>query len=227
VHADQPSRLTQNPSLPEGLGPRAANRTPMLLRRRPPQIDTRPIHPAKGFEHLAGEAIAVLKWLNANQVEFVLVGPVAEAIRTPAARDARAAAPPGPVAIVPAPYRRNHERLSRALDVAHARPRPDGGARDSREALVAKTLAQRSGSGERWVLGTGTHYLDVEGRSSETPSYQELLYEAGRFEPATGVTVEVASPEDIEHYAHVHRTGSPPEMRITRGVPQESAANST
>ena len=62
----------------------------MLLRRRPPQIDTRPIPPAQGFEHLAGESIAVLKWLKAYQVEFVLVGPVAEAIRRRA--NSRAAA---------------------------------------------------------------------------------------------------------------------------------------
>lgn len=189
----------------------------MLFTRRAPQIDTRPIAPAQGYEHLAGETLAVLKWLKANQVEFVLVGPVAEAVRG-------ATAPPGPVAIVPAPYRRNHERLSRALDAAHARPRPEGGARDSREAAVAKAIAKQAGAGQRWVLGTGTHYLDVEGRPSGTPDYQELLYEAGRFEPAPGLVLEVASTEDIEHYAHVRRTGTSPEMRITRAVPAESAA---
>jgi hypothetical protein len=192
----------------------------MLFRRRPPQIDTRPIQAAEGFEHLAPEAVAVLKWLKANQVEFVLVGPVAEAMRG-------GAAAPGPVAIVPAPYRRNHERLSRALDAAHARPRPESGARESREAVVAKAIAERSGGGERWVLGTGKHYLDVEGRPNGTPGYQELLYESNRFEPATGLAVDVASPEDIEHYAHVRRTGTSPEIRVTRGVPQESAANPT
>ncbi|HUA45055.1 MAG TPA: hypothetical protein VMA77_07500 [Solirubrobacteraceae bacterium] len=190
----------------------------MLLRRHPPQIDTSPIRTAQGFEHLAPEAVAVLKWLKAHQVEFVLVGPVAEAIRG-------GAASPGPVAIVPAPYRRNHERLSRALDSSHARPRPEGGARDGREAVVAKAISDRSGAGERWVLGTGTHYLDVEGRPTGTPGYQELLYESGRFEPVPGLPVEVASPEDIEHYAHVRRTGASPEMRITRGAPQESAAS--
>ncbi|HTU84219.1 MAG TPA: hypothetical protein VMF57_01520 [Solirubrobacteraceae bacterium] len=192
----------------------------MLFRRRPPQIDTRPIQPAEGFDHLAAEAVAVLKWLKANQVEFVLVGPVAEAMRD-------GAASPGPVAIVPAPYRRNHERLSRALDAAHARPRPEGGARESREAVAAKAIAERSGAGERWVLGTGAHYLDVEGRPSGTPGYQELLYESTRFEPATGMAVDVASPEDIEHYAHVRRTGTSPEIRVMRGVPQESAVNPT
>jgi hypothetical protein len=183
----------------------------MLLRRRSPQIETCPIETAQGFEHLAGEAVAVLKWLRAHQVEFVLVGPVAEAMRG-------GAATPGPVAIVPAPYRRNHERLARALDSANARPRPEGGARDSREAAAAQAIAQHSGAGERWALGTGAHYLDVEGRPSGTPGYQELLYEAGRFEPAPGLIVDVASPEDIEHYAHVRRTGASPEMRITRAT---------
>lgn len=191
----------------------------MLLRRRAPQIDTHPITAAQGFEHLSAEAIAVLKWLKANQVEFVLVGAVAESIRG-------GAASPGPVAIVPAPYRRNHERLSRGLDSAHARPRPESGARDSREAGVAKAMAEQSGAGERWVLGTGKHYLDVEGRPNGSPGYQELLYESARFEPAAGLAVDVASPEDIEHYAHVRRTGTSPEMRIMRGVPKESAANS-
>jgi len=37
--------------------------------------------------------------------------------------------------------------------------------------------------------------------------------------------VDVASHEDIEHYAHVRRTGTSPELRITRSVPQESAAS--
>ena len=130
----------------------------MLLRRRPPQIDTRPIHPAQGFEHLGGEAIAVLKWLKDNQVEFVLVGPVAEAMRGGTASS-------GPVAIVPAPDRRNHERLSRALDAAHARPRPEGGARDSREAVAAKAMAEQSGAGERWVSGPGSiFWTSKEGR---------------------------------------------------------------
>jgi hypothetical protein len=183
----------------------------MLLRRRTPQIDTRPIRAAQGFEHLAAESIAVLKWLKANQVEFVLVGPVAEAIR-------ECAAAPGPVAIVPAPYRRNFERLSRALDSAHARPRPDGGVKEKRDAQPANGTADKSAAGQRWVLGTGAHYLDVEGRPNGTPGYQELLYEAGRFELAAGLSVEVASPEDIEHFAHMRRTGTTPEMRITRAT---------
>ena len=165
-----------------------------------------PAQPAPGYEHLAGESVAVLSWLQANQVEFVLVGPVAEAVRGGAGST-------GPVAIVPAPYRRNHERLSRALDAANARPRENGA-----EAARAKAGAEEGGRGQRWQFRTGIHFLDVEGRTNETPGYQDLLYEAGRFEISAGLTVDVASPEDIEHYAHVRRTGSSPELRVTRGT---------
>jgi hypothetical protein len=186
----------------------------MLLRRRSPQIDTRPIQPAQGFEHLAGESLAVLKWLKANQVEFVLVGPVAEAIRG-------GAGAPGPVAIVPAPYRRNYDRLSRALDSSHARPRPDADAKDTRESRPAKLGPEAFAAGQRWTLGDGPHNLDVEARPSGPPGYQELLYEAGRFELAAELSVDVASPEDIEHYGHVRKTGAVPEMRITRGAPRQ------
>ncbi|MBV9335167.1 MAG: hypothetical protein JO262_07655 [Solirubrobacterales bacterium] len=186
----------------------------MLLRRRTPQIDTRPIPAAQGFEHLAGESIAVLRWLRANQVEFVLVGPVAAAIRAGGGES-------GAVAIVPAPYRRNFERLRRALEAAHARPRGDGVGKPNREARPAKMTFDAGAGGERWMLGTGQHYLDVEGRPSGTPGYQELLYEAGRFELAEGLSVDVASPEDIEHYDQLRRTGAAPEMRITRGAPRE------
>jgi hypothetical protein len=186
----------------------------MLLRRRPPQIDTHPIEPGAGFDHLAAETLAVFKWLKANQVEFVLVGPVAQAIRG-------GAAGPGPVAIVPAPYRRNFERLWRALDAAHAKPRPDSGAKETRASRPAKLGLDACSGGQRWTLGPGPYHLDVEGRPSGTPGYQELLYEAGRYEVAAGLSVDVASPEDIEHYEHVRRTGSPPEMRISRAAPHE------
>ena len=196
------------------------NAETMLLRRHPPQIDGRPVDPAAGFEHLSAGSITVLKWLKANQVEFVLVGPVAEAIRG-------GTCSPGPVAIVPAPYRRNFERLWRALDGAQARPRPEGGAKIGREIRPSKLSPDARPGSQRWMLGTGPYYLDVEGQPSGTPGYQELLYEAGRYELAAGLSVDVASPEDIEHYAHVRRTGTSPEMRITRATPHEVEANST
>jgi hypothetical protein len=186
-----------------------------MLRRRPkPQIDSCPAPAAQGFEHLPAESIAMLTWLKANQVEFVIVGPVAEAIRGSSAA--------GPVAVVPAPYRRNFERLARALASVHAGLRPEGGGtRDHTEPLSAKTTVEMLAAGRWLTLSCGAHSLDVEARPEGAPAYQELLYDAARFELAAGLTVEVASPEDIEHYAHVRRTGTAPEIRITRGAPTE------
>ena len=182
----------------------------MLLKRHTPQIETRPDDARKGYEHLDPDAVAVLRWLKANRIEFVLVGPVAAAIRGDSGDR-------GPVAIVAAPYRRNLERLATALDGAHACIRLDSvGIGGETEITPTKLTAEKLARGQLWTLRCGSHDLDVEGRAPGIASYQELLYEAGSFEPAGGVVVEVASPEDIEHYAHVRRTGSVPEIRITR-----------
>jgi hypothetical protein len=184
----------------------------MLLKRRPPRIETRPPDTRKGFEHLDERALAVLRWLKANRVEFVLVGPVAEAIRgrTDVA---------GPVSVVPAPYRRNLERLARALDSAHACIRLDGaGITGEADTTPTKLTAEKLARGQTWTLRCGEHDLDIEGHAPGIASYQDLLYESSRFDPAADASVEVASPEDIEHYAHVRRTGSAPEIRITRAT---------
>jgi hypothetical protein len=187
----------------------------MLLRRRPPRLGSQPITTAQGFDHLDRKAVAVLRWLQANRVQFILVGPVAEAIRgsTEAA---------GPVAIVPTPYGRNFERLARALWSAHARLRveTEGGS----ETVPVKMTEEKLIRGQRWTLCCGEYDLDIEGRPEEAPHYQELLYEAGRFELAGDLTVEVASPEDVEHYAHLQRTGTAPEIRITRTSREQKPA---
>ena len=117
-----------------------------------------------------------------------------------------------PVAIVPAPYGRNLERLARALSSAHARQRVDGEAETSAIRLNADKLAR----GRRWTLRCGVHDLDVEGRAPGLPRYQELLYEAGTFELEPGLKIDVASPEDVERYDHVQKTGVAPEIKITR-----------
>ena len=172
----------------------------------------------QGFEHIDASSIAVLRWLNANEVDYVLVGAVAEAIR-----GQRTAT--GPVAIVPAPYGRNFGRLARALWAAHARQRVPLPAQGDPDTVPVKITAEKLGRGQRWSLRCGAHDVDIEtvsvpvqGEADSGPGYQELLYEAARFAPAEGVHVEVASPEDIEHYAHRSRTGRSPEMRITRAV---------
>jgi hypothetical protein len=187
----------------------------MLLRHRAPQIESRPSNTSKGYEHIEDKSIAVLRWLQESRVEFVLVGAVAEAVRGNLEAH-------GPVAIVPAPYDRNHERLARALGSAHARIRVERARPDGSDTAPVKLDAEKLASSKRWTLRCGVHDLDVEGRSAGAPRYQELLYEAGRFALAPDVEIEVASPEDLEHYRHLRQTGSAPEIKITRNaqVPQ-------
>jgi hypothetical protein len=183
----------------------------MLLRHRPPRIEPGPTKPTHGFEHLDENWIAILRWLQASRVEFVLVGPVARAVRGESG--AR-----GPVSIVPAPYGRNLDRLARALWGAHARLRMDTGAdgEAGADTVAVKLSAEKLVRSQRWTLRCGVHDIDVEGRPAGVPRYQELLYESGKFELAADVNVEVASPEDVEHYEHLRRTGLAPEIRISR-----------
>ena len=185
---------------------------------RVPRIEHRSVNSRPGLEHLRSEWIAIARWLNENKVEYVLIGAVAEAIRG----NARAR---GPVAIVPAPYGRNLERLARALSAEHARERIDmDGNAAGADPVPVKLTGQRLAERTRWTLRCGAQDIDVEcgvraaGSERGVPSYQELLYEAGRFELDVAVSVEVASPEDIQHFAHLHRTGVAPEIRITKQV---------
>ncbi len=154
----------------------------------------------------------MLRWLNRAGVDHVLVGAVARA-----ARGDRSAS--GPVAIVPAPYGRNLDRLAHALNAVHARERFSVamlGTGGSAHVGGLKFTAARLLRPACWMLSCGAYELDIEGRSGETPSYQELLYEAVRIELASGVSAEVAAPEDIEYYDHLRRTGVAPEMVVSR-----------
>ncbi len=180
----------------------------MPLRNRAPSIESHPSTASSGFEHLAGSSLAVMRWLAANRVDYVLVGPVARAIRGDAA--AR-----GPVAIVAAPYGRNLDRLVRALSSAHARPRVDRDG-DGGEPGPLRLTSEKLLRPERWALRCGLHELDLEGHAPGGSRYQELLYEAARFELAPDLSVEVAAPEDIERYGAARRGGVVPEIRISR-----------
>jgi hypothetical protein len=188
----------------------------MLLRHRAAGITPGPANTTKDFRHLDDGWIAVVRWLQANRVECVLVGAIGEAIRG----NVRAK---GPVAIVPAPYRRNFERLSRALSAANARLRLDAVAAGASDTVPVKMTGEKLARGQRWTFRCGEYDLDVEGRPERAPSYQELLYDAGRFEIASDVSVEVASPEDIERYVHMQKTGVAPEITITRNAHVENA----
>ena len=184
----------------------------MLLRNQVPSIDSESITAAEGFEHLAASSIAVMRWLNAAGVDYVLVGAVAREIRGETGAQ-------GPVAIVPAPYGRNLDRLALALNSVRAQQRSHGeliGAAPITSTAALKLTAEMLVRPERWELRCGDHELDVEGRPTGSPSYQELLYESVRFSVSPEVAVEVAAPEDIEHYDHVRRTGLAPEITVTR-----------
>lgn len=184
----------------------------MLLRNRAPTIEDVPVTAAEGFEHVAASAIAVMRWLQVSGVDFVLVGAVARAIRGEAGAN-------GPITIVPAPYGRNLDRLAHALNSVRAQERDHGeliGAPRGGSGQQLRLTADMLVRPDRWQLRCGDHELDVEGRPAGCPSYQELLYEAVRFRVSPEVSVEVAAPEDIEHYDHVRRTGVAPEMTVTR-----------
>ncbi len=190
-----------------------------MLFKRHPRIEHRSPNPSKGQEHLRPSWIAILRWLHENKVEYVLVGPVAEAARGDTDAD-------GPVAVVPAPYRRNLERLAQALNAEHARLRVDAGAVSGADASPLKLDPEKLSQDTRWTVRCGGHDVDIEGgigAGSGMPSYQEVLYEAGKFELEPELSVEVASSEYIEHFSHLRRTGSPPEIRIIRQQPEQKA----
>lgn len=189
----------------------------MLLKNRVVGIEHRPVTPPEGLGHLRSDWIAVIRWLAANRVEHVLIGSVAEAIRgNPEAA--------GPVAIVPAPYRRNLERLARALTAEHARLRIETAQGAGADPVPVKPTVEMLSERRLLTLRCGVHDLDIEGGvraaggDAGLPSYQELLYEARRFELEPGMSVEVASPEDVERFAHLRRAGVAAEITITRRV---------
>lgn len=198
----------------------------MLLRNRVPDIhaiDETATPSNKAFEQIDDQAIAVIRWLNANRVDYVLVGAVAQVIH--GNKEAS-----GPVSIAPAPYGRNLDRLARALWAARARQRPDASQGSAAQAAAehsvpVKVDAEKLIRPERWTLRCGSHDLDVEGRPAGVPRYQELLYEANKVELADGVAAEVASPADIEHYDHMRRHGVPPEVTVTRAVSLQEASS--
>lgn len=192
----------------------------MRIRHRGSGIDQQPATPAGGFEHLPAGSLDTLRWLASKHVEFVLVGAVARSLRGESAV-------PGPVAIVPAPYHRNIERLVRACADAHARLRTGAEWSQGPESgtLPVKLTGAKLLDGGRWKLRLGTHDLDVEGRPRGAPLYQELLYEAERIKLMPELELEVASVEGIEIYDHIARTGVPPEIRVIRTAREAEPAD--
>ncbi|HET9073922.1 MAG TPA: hypothetical protein VFN48_05030 [Solirubrobacteraceae bacterium] len=195
----------------------------MPLRNRPPAIETSALTGAKTFEHVSDAALAVVAWLNANRVDYVVVGPVARIVHG----DSSAR---GPLAIVPAPYGRNLDRLVRALGAARARTRLPGEATGSAgesplaESHPVRLSPERLLDPERLTLRCGSHDLDIEGQPAGVPRYQELLYEAAKVGLAPEITAEIAGVADVAHFEHLRRTGVPPEIRVSRAVRSPAGA---
>ena len=198
----------------------------MLLKRRPSRIEVDPsVQTSPGYDHLDPGALATLRWLKENRIEFVLTGHVAEAVHSRSAAH-------GPVVIVPAPYRRNLDRLARGLRAVGARVRDEKSAADVPSPAARVTVESLSGS-KLWEFVCGSQRIDVVGTgtpaasgSSGASGYQELLYEANRVALSPGMDIEIASPEDIEHYAQRARTGVAPQLKITRAAELPQPAGS-
>jgi len=185
----------------------------MLLRNRVPGIESLPAATTKAHKDLSDSSIDVLRWLSANRVDFVLVGPVARVLHGEAGVK-------GPVTIVPAPYGRNLDRLTRALWSSKARqllPSDPTGDVSTGATIPVKLSAEKLLGPEPLELRCGNHDLYIEGRPVGVPRYQELLYEASRIKLTDELEIEVAANHDIELYEHIRRTGSP-EITVTRAV---------
>src|SRR5437764_6463317 len=142
----------------EGVREPIANAATMLLKHRPPGIESHPVVLRKGLEHIDQKSVSILRWLVANKVDFVVVGPVAHALRG----DVNAA---GPVAIVPAPYGRNIGRLCTALVAEHAGLRAERTRMSSsavQDAVAVKLTPEKLARGKRWMLRFGAYDLDIE-----------------------------------------------------------------
>src|SRR5207237_988604 len=101
----------------------------------------------QGRDHLPEHRprAAVRAGAGTDRVDVVLVGAVAEAVR--GSTDAS-----GPVSVVPAPYGRNFERLSRALSAADARVRIAGDEEGETETMQIKLTAEKLGRGQLWTI---------------------------------------------------------------------------
>lgn len=159
--------------------------------------------PAPGYDHLAPEALSALHWLDEERIDYVVVGALANAIRLRAGAGL-------PTTIVPAPYGRNLDRVTAALASVKAAIRPVSAAAvglAGADVVLARrriTADQLLGS-ERLTLRCDGFDLDIEARPEGTPSYQDLLFDAGRIEIAAGLSPEVASLEHIKLYLDLRR----------------------
>jgi hypothetical protein len=143
------------------------------------------------------DLIATLAGLESSRVEFVLVGDVANAIYNHGGFVSG-------VAIVPASYGRNTERLANALHMLRAElgiaGRPDPRNLDWRQ-MDLREIAPCS-------FMTTHADIDVNFRPAGCSGYPDLFADAARIELGPGARPHVASPEDLDRL--MQRSAPPP-----------------
>jgi hypothetical protein len=145
------------------------------------------------------DLIATLACLESSRVEFVLVGDVANAIYD------HGGVVSG-VAIVPASYGRNSERLANALHTLRAElgiaGRPDPRGLDWRQ-MDLREVAPCS-------FVTVHADIDVDFQPAGCNGYPDLFQDAARIELGPGARPHVASSEDLDRLAHRSAPAPPP-----------------
>jgi hypothetical protein len=145
-----------------------------------------------GAPALPPDALALLSTLSGHRVEHVLVGELAAAVHGCAPTN-------DTVAIVPARFGRNLDRLSRALRKLDARWRVPG-----ETATLAVDLSPSNLRGrDLWLLSTELTDLDVDFEPPATLGYSDIFDNARRYALTPSLEVDVAAPEDLVRIAEV------------------------
>jgi hypothetical protein len=143
--------------------------------------------------------VATLAALQTHRVEFVLVGDVAHAIYDHGGIVSA-------VAIVPADYGRNVDRLAHALGTLNAElgiaGRPDPRGLDWRQ-MDLRELAP-------CTFMTAYADVDVDFEPAGTRGFRDLFQDADRFEVGRGVRPYVASLDDLDRVGHASAPGPEP-----------------
>ena len=134
--------------------------------------------------------LATLQTLEARDVEYVLVGDVAEAIYNNGGFVSG-------VAIVPGAYSRNVDRLCAALEQLDAEPEVAGQVAEHPLDLRRTDLREISPCS----FLTSRADVDLDFEPHGTRGYRDLFDDATRIELAPGISPLVASPADLARIA--------------------------
>jgi hypothetical protein len=140
------------------------------------------------------DALHLLRGLNEQHVEYVLIGELAAVAH---------GCPPGDqtVVIVPARFSRNLTRLARALRLLHARGHGPSVAGASAPALTPDGLKALG----QWHLSTYHGAIEIDFEPPATAGHLDLFENARRLAVADDVEVEVASVADLVRIAEMRR----------------------